>query len=519
MKRSSDKPLTKRFFIYLVILYTGLLILAYLVTLQIGMNRFHSEIISEVSGALQTFTDTTVEPKIELVSSLGLLNKRYIQQIIQESEESLDKIYNQRYNAYFQDGRHEFNINDNFSNYFYINKLYINLFQEDPIKPEFQNCIIAVRYTLCYNYLEIVDKSIIFSKKLGSHYGSVIYRNTQLFIIITLVYFSLIFATRFLLNALLSRPFQQFSYKISKINPTKLESLEAVKGGGEFEQLAQAINQLLENIKERGVSEERLKNEVRNRMEAEVRLRKTLAELQETQKKMLHVEKLSALGTFVGGVAHELNNPIMGVSNYLSFVSRRTTDEEAKDILEKAQEELDRMARIVRNLLMYGRLKSETSGHCDISKVLDATLSILEPKLKTSNIHLTSDLDPNGCLVRISSDGMQQILMNLLTNAIDAGEGRPDNEVTVTSKRVEDKVTVRVADGAGGVPENIAEKIFDPFFTTKPPGKGTGLGLSVAAQLAMDANGDIGLENRPGIGASMWVTIPVYTLDAEQQNE
>ena len=232
-------------------------------------------------------------------------------------------------------------------------------------------------------------------------------------------------------------------------------------------------------------------------------------QLQENQSKMLQIEKLSALGTLVGGVAHEINNPLMGAMNCISAVSRRSSDAKILEILDEATVAMQRIAAIVRNMLVFVRTDSHASGSCKLPIVLEQAWDTLRPRLLHSGVekmvHLPDELPPLAC----SEDSLRQILINLLSNSCDAVQDCPRRLVEISAHRHGDTIEITVADTGSGIPGQLMDKIFDPFLTTKPPGKGTGLGLYVSRQLVEAAGGTINAANRPIGGACFTVRFSV----------
>jgi signal transduction histidine kinase len=226
-------------------------------------------------------------------------------------------------------------------------------------------------------------------------------------------------------------------------------------------------------------------------------------QLQESREHMMQMEKLSALGTLVGGVAHEINNPLMGVMNYVEFAQEKTADAKVAKVLGQALHEIGRIKSIVRNMLIYVRTKSNPSDICQISEAINQTLALLEGELKKTNVHVHLDLPEPTPAIKFSADSLQQVLINLLLNARDALTGVAEPRIDISVKVNNKLLELSICDNGSGIPEAILTRIFDPFFTTKPPGKGTGLGLSVSHRLIEEAGGRITVYNKSGCGCCM----------------
>ncbi|MFZ2404995.1 MAG: AAA family ATPase, partial [Methylobacter sp.] len=230
--------------------------------------------------------------------------------------------------------------------------------------------------------------------------------------------------------------------------------------------------------------------------------------LQENQEHMLQMEKLSALGTLVGGVAHEINNPLMGIMNFVEFAADRSTDKKSKEILDQALQQIHRIKKIVSNMLLFIHTRSVPSGNCRIEEVIRQSLLLLEGELSKNGIKVEVNAVDDLPAIRCSADSLQQILVNLIINARDALADSPQPQIKIMVRPMEDMLELSVTDNGPGIPQEMQSKIFDPFFTTKPPGKGTGLGLSVISRLVQDVGGNIQVESTYGHGCCMRLRFP-----------
>lgn len=230
--------------------------------------------------------------------------------------------------------------------------------------------------------------------------------------------------------------------------------------------------------------------------------------LQENQEHMLQMEKLSALGTLVGGVAHEINNPLMGVMNFVEFAAGRSPDEKSKEILDQALQQIHRIKKIVSNMLVFVHTRSTPNGNCKPAEIIKQTLLLLEGELTKDSIAVEVDAADDLPAIRCSADSLQQILVNLILNARDALADIRQPQIKIIFSPIEGMLELSVTDNGPGIPQDVQPKIFDPFFTTKPPGKGTGLGLSVIRRLVQDVGGNIQAESVHGHGCCMRLRFP-----------
>lgn len=301
----------------------------------------------------------------------------------------------------------------------------------------------------------------------------------------------------------------------------------------------------------------------RKRTEAQLRqqaeeIAQTLRELQRTQTQLVQSEKMSSLGQLVAGVAHEINNPVNFISGNLSHASEYTRDllelmalynqhypEPAAEIRERAEamdldfllEDLprlitsmrvgaDRIRSIVTSLRTFSRMDEAAMKAVNIHEGIDSTLMILQNRLKAKSympaIAVIKDYG-NLPLVECYAGQLNQVFMNILTNAIDALEERDEgrspadcqkhpSQITIKTLPLEgDRVAIHLIDNGPGIPESVQQRLFDPFFTTKPVGKGTGLGMSISYQIVAEKHqGSLRCVSSPGQGAEFIITIPIH---------
>src|SRR2546427_715475 len=243
-----------------------------------------------------------------------------------------------------------------------------------------------------------------------------------------------------------------------------------------------------------------------------------VTEQQALETQLVQSEKLAAVGQLVSGVAHELNNPltsIVGLSEFL--LEQKELGKKDRGHLQVIHEQAERAGRIVRNLLTFARKGSAERVPVDLNDVIRRTLSLTAYDLKLKDITVEREL--SGALPDVFGDrhGLQQVVLNLLTNAAHAVAENPrerPRQITV-STWFDGQVHLRVADTGPGISDEVAQSVFTPFFTTKEPGKGTGLGLSITYSIVESHGGQIALEPRgPRGGAAFRVDLPPAPPDA-----
>src|SRR5436190_15845146 len=243
-----------------------------------------------------------------------------------------------------------------------------------------------------------------------------------------------------------------------------------------------------------------------------------VTEQQALETQLVQSEKLAAVGQLVSGVAHELNNPLTSIAGLSEFLlEQKELGKKDRGHLQVIQEQAERAGRIVRNLLTFARKGAAERVPVDLNDVIRRTLSLTSYDLKLKDIAVEREL--SGALPDVFGDrhGLQQVLLNLVTNAAHAVAENPrerPREITV-STWFDGQVHLRVADTGPGISDDIAQSVFTPFFTTKEPGKGTGLGLSITYSIVESHGGHITLEPRGPRGcAAFRVDLPPAPADA-----
>ena len=245
-----------------------------------------------------------------------------------------------------------------------------------------------------------------------------------------------------------------------------------------------------------------LRQEVEDRRVAEVQLTKAQADL-------VQAGKLSALGQMSAGISHELNQPLMAIQSFAengqSFMERDRPDMAAKN-LGKISELAHRMGRIIRNLRAFARQESEPLGDVDVGRVVDTVLELLGPKIAEAQVDVRWD-GADEVIVRGGDVRLQQVVLNLASNGIDAMELSDPRVLTITVAADATRVTLSVRDTGPGITE--LEKIFDPFYSTKAIGaaEGMGLGLSISYGLVQSFGGVIRGRNHDAGGAIFTVEL------------
>jgi two-component system C4-dicarboxylate transport sensor histidine kinase DctB len=244
---------------------------------------------------------------------------------------------------------------------------------------------------------------------------------------------------------------------------------------------------------------------VNSRLELEVAERRTTEQqLRKTQADLVQAGKLAALGQMSAALSHEFNQPLAAVKTYAdnaAILIDRERIAEARDNVSRISALTDRMAAISRHLRNFARKPNERLGPVSLAEVVTDTLEIVAWRLKAADATVSIDLGSRPPQVQAGSVRLQQVLVNIISNAADAVEGLPERVIELVARRKRGMVVITIRDHGPGVPNAIAARIFDPFFSTKGVGKGLGLGLSISYNIVKDFGGSLGVENHADGGA------------------
>jgi signal transduction histidine kinase len=219
---------------------------------------------------------------------------------------------------------------------------------------------------------------------------------------------------------------------------------------------------------------------------------------------MRQSEKLSAVGQLAAGVAHEINNPLGVILGFAQAVVRRLPASDPLEMpLKSIEKEAIRCKNLVQDLLTFSRASKAEREPVDVNRAIEGALSLITAQARMAHIDVQKELAPDLPRVLGNLNQLQQIIINLANNAMDAMAGTGHSGVLTLKTELLNEgilswVALRVTDTGPGVPPEIRSRIFDPFFTTKPVGKGTGLGLSLVHEIIQKHSGTIDLDSRPG---------------------
>ena len=283
-----------------------------------------------------------------------------------------------------------------------------------------------------------------------------------------------------------------------KVIATRLAAREA---------LQEANNQLERKIAERTThlraSNERLKGQIRERRLAEDTLR-------HAQDELVQAGKLAAIGQMSTSIAHELNQPLAALrtlsGNTVRFLERGDLKVAAQN-LSTINNLVDRMGRITANLRSFAR-RGDDQGQASLVKAVDAALQLLTGRLEESAVELHRDVQD--VALKIDQTRLEQILVNLIGNALDAMQGQPSPpRLWLEGEFSEDKYRLHVRDNGPGIAPEARKHLFEPFFTTKPTGEAAGVGLYLSREIIQNHGGDISVSSVQGEYTEVTITLPI----------
>jgi two-component system NtrC family sensor kinase len=368
---------------------------------------------------------------------------------------------------------------------------------------------------------------------------------SQRIILITVLFDALVLIIfgSFLLSRVLVKPVKDLLRLTKRISDGDFSQKIEVTSKNEMGQLIGSFNRMIERLKEN-------QDSLNKYLES---LETANKQLKQAQEELIRTEKLATIGRFAAGVAHEVGNPLGAILGYTGILKKgRIDSEETTDYLKRIEDEIERINKIVRELLDFARPSKLEIREVEINKIVENTLSLLSYQKDFKNIVTRLDRQPDLPLINGDESQLSQVFINIILNAIDAmpnggklqiqTEGHivdyfhgDFSQLTDPPRRKSDPVEsdysylrksdplptsftkfskgdrlvkVRISDTGVGIKKEDLENIFDPFFTTKAPDKGTGLGLSISLKIVESLGGEIRVESEEGKGTSFEIYFP-----------
>jgi len=276
----------------------------------------------------------------------------------------------------------------------------------------------------------------------------------------------------------------QRRHRLAELNRVEEESRKMLQEANELLE-----SRVLDRTQQLTEANQQLRKEILERQETEIKLKRT-------RKELIHAAKLAALGQMSAGINHELNQPLAAIRSYTDngrLFLQKGRLEDALWNLEQISELTERMAQIGAQLKLFARKSGGQVVAVPLHGVVDGALEILRPSLKKAEIELVINITPADLEVKANHVMLQQVLVNLLSNAMQAMEGQDAKKIVLDCRSENDRVIIAVQDNGPGIPEENLQNIFEPFFTTKKSGQGLGLGLTISDRIIRDFGGQIAL--------------------------
>jgi signal transduction histidine kinase len=236
-----------------------------------------------------------------------------------------------------------------------------------------------------------------------------------------------------------------------------------------------------------------------------------LAELRATTQQLWQAARLAGVGELAASIAHELNNPLGTVSLRVEGILAKTPAEDPRrKPLEVVEQEVERMASLVSNLLQFSRAGRDQVSTVDVCDEVAKTIDLISHHLRKRQIRVEPDFAADVPAIHADRQQLRQVFLNLFTNAADAMPegGRLTPRVRTGELPAVPAVVIEVADTGGGIPADLLPRVLDPFFTTKEEGKGTGLGLAICKRIVEQHQGKLEIESEVGSGTTIRITLP-----------
>lgn len=305
----------------------------------------------------------------------------------------------------------------------------------------------------------------------------------------------------------------------------RYEDLPLETKGGVIKQVEFVSNRYLVNgsaviqcnirdITERKLAEGTLRETNERLEQAVTELRTKSVELAGMTQQLWQASKLATVGELAASIAHELNNPLATIALRIETLAAQLAGDEQKlRAVEIVADEVDRMGKLVSNLLQFSRRAHQQMSTLDVREEIDNSFELIEYHLRSHGIQVVREYAENVPMIQADRQQIRQVFLNLLTNASDAITGGGKIIARVTTGPDGKQVRLEFTDTGPGIPAEYLQKVWDPFFTTKPEGKGTGLGLAICRRVVEEHRGSVAIESQPGAGTTIIILLPITNGD------
>ena len=330
------------------------------------------------------------------------------------------------------------------------------------------------------------------------------------FIVVAAVGVIIVFGLTYVIARTMIRPLAAMAAATRKIAAGDLHHTVPVTSGDEIGTLAESFNAMMASLR---VARDELEGWTQT---LEDKVRERTAELVQMQVKMAEAEKMVSLGRMAAGVAHEINNPMGGILTFASLgLQDLAPDHPQRRNFEIIIKQTLRCRDIVKGLLEFSHQTESKPAPTDVNDVVDKTMMLLQQQASFQNVRITLALGDGLPPILIDPGHLQQVVLNLVLNAVDAMEEKGELTVATEQFRPRHEVLIRIRDTGKGIPKDILPMVFEPFFTTKEVGKGTGLGLAIVHGIVTRAGGRVEVNTSAG-GTTFTVQFPVAGEPGDQ---
>jgi hypothetical protein len=326
---------------------------------------------------------------------------------------------------------------------------------------------------------------------------SVSQSRTIVILYISFAAFLIILFGTFLLNRYMVKPIEKLIKFTGEISEGEFQSKATINEKNEIGKLSLSLNRMAERL---SADKKRIDEYISSLKETNLRLK-------EAQEEVLRSEKLASLGRLSAGIAHEIGNPLGVIQGYIGILLKGVEDrEEMRDYFKRIDIQINRINRIINELLDYSRTTPAEFSPVDVNQVIKESISLTSLQKPSPEIKLNLQLRDHLPPVLAHGHQLLQVMVNFILNAQDALlEG---GEITISTQRLEEDIAIEVSDTGVGIREEDLHKIFDPFYTTKVPGQGTGLGLAISLRIIESFRGKIKVASNPGRGTTFTLLLP-----------
>lgn len=352
-------------------------------------------------------------------------------------------------------------------------------------------------------YLIILGDLTVIYARLGD-YSFVIF-------VVLLIATAISFILSSQLGGLVSRPIGYVAELAKIVTKSNDYSLRVVRyTNDETGDLIDSINAMLQQIQERDRELLESKRDLEDRVEERTQA------LKNSQEQLRHSERVASIGTLAAGIAHEINNPLNSILMTAQYSLReKGISDNARRNFETIAAEARRCGKIIKSVLKFARSERTEKHLGDLNEVIEFSVHLASTYKHSSNLTIRPQLEPELPKIPFNATELQQVLINLIQNAIDAcGE---NGVIDIISLRRSGVVQITVKDNGPGIPREHLSRIFDPFFSTKLNSGGTGLGLSIVHGIIADHDGSIRVESTVGQGTSFIIELPVAEAPSSRE--